>query len=319
MTDMPRCAARLKRHWLAPVLCALAGCTAAAPAASVPAPPPVLAAGCPVQRAAILPSTLPRGSPLVQARVNGAPVMLLVDTGAEGSLLTTSAVARLGIPMEPGRTVRLLGAGGRVAGGVAMLRQFTLGSIVLQDQAIAVGPSFPTQNGAPPVDGILGADLLTHFDVEFDLPRGRIVLWRVGPCTGDPGTPPPGYDAIPLRRVRGSRMLLIASVDGRAVSALIDSGAQVSVIPPQTADYLGVDPRRLGRPAAGRGLDQRALPVWRLRFASLRVGAETIRDPLIDIAAVQLPEEAMLLGDDWLDRHQVWLSYATNQLFVRRR
>ena len=221
--------------------------------------------------------------------------------------------------MEPGRTVKLLGAGGRVAGGIAMLHRFALGGIVLRDQPIAVGPSFPTLGGAPQVDGILGADVLAHFDVEFDLPRHRIVLWQVGPCAGEPGTPPPGYDAIPLRRVRRNRMLLIASVDGRAVSALIDSGAQVSVIAPETAAYLGIDPRRLGPPAAGRGLDERTLPVWRLRFASLRVGAETVRDPLIDIAAVQLPEEAMLLGDDWLDRHQVWLSYATNQLFVRRR
>ena len=113
-------------------------------------------------------------------------------------------------------------------------------------------------------------------------------------------------------------MLLIASVDGRAVSALLDSGAQVTVIAPETAAYLGVDPQRLGPPAGGRGLDERVLPVWRLRFASLRVGTETARDPLIDIAAVQLPEEAMLLGDDWLGRHQVWLSYATNHLFVRR-
>ncbi len=315
---MGRVCARLKRHWSAFGLCALAACTAA-PIASVPAPPPVLAAGCPARQFAVLPVTLPRGFPLVQARVNGAPVTLLVDTGAEGSLLTESAIARLGIPMEPGLTVRLLGAGGRVAGGIAMLRHFALGGIELRDQPIAIGPSFPTQGGAPQVDGILGADVLAHFDVEFDLPRARIVLWQVGPCAGDPATPAPGYDAVRLRRVRRSRMLLIASVDGRAVSALLDSGAQVSVIAPETAAYLGVDPRRLGRPAAGRGLDGRPLPVWRLRFTSLRVGTQTVSDPLIDIAAVHLPEEAMLLGDDWLGRHQVWLSYATNQLFVRRR
>ncbi len=307
------------RRFLAAIACAaLAGCTTAPPGPAPAVGLPLAGAGCVMQRVVSLPVALPRGQPLVQARIDGQPVTLLVDTGAEGSLLTTAALARLGITAEPGHTVRLLGAGGGIAGGIVRLRSFSLDGLVLHDPVIAVGPAFPREPGVPMVDGILGADVLGAFDVAFDLPHRRITLWHIGVCTGDTGDSPAGYDAIPLRRIRRSRMVLIAAIDGRAVSALLDTGAQVSVMPPETAAYLGIDMRRLGRPSAGRGLDARRLPVWRLQFHSLRVGRQITREPTIDIAAVQLPDEAMLLGDDWLGTHAVWLSYNENRLFVRK-
>jgi hypothetical protein len=115
-------------------------------------------------------------------------------------------------------------------------------------------------------------------------------------------------------------MVLIAHVDGHAVSALLDTGAEVSVIAHDTAGYLGLGDTVLAQEPSGRGrgLDLRPLTVWQHRFSSLRIGAETEPDPLIDIASVELPDEAMLLGDDWFATRTVWLSYATDRMFVRR-
>ena len=53
------------------------------------------------------------------------------------------------------------------------------------------------------------------------------------------------------------------------------------------------------------------------RFAELRVGPDTTRDPMLWIARVNVvPIVDMLLGADWLRSRRVWLSFATRQVFV---
>jgi hypothetical protein len=58
----------------------------------------------------------------------------------------------------------------------------------------------------------------------------------------------------------------------------------------------------------------------RHRFAELRVGSETTRDPTLWVAPVHVvPVVDMLLGADWLGARHVWLSFATRQMFVATR
>jgi hypothetical protein len=58
----------------------------------------------------------------------------------------------------------------------------------------------------------------------------------------------------------------------------------------------------------------------RHRFAELRVGDDTTRDPALWVASVRVvPIVDMLLGADWLGSRHVWLSFATKQMFVAAR
>ena len=65
------------------------------------------------------------------------------------------------------------------------------------------------------------------------------------------------------------------------------------------------------------GLGPRTVVMHRHRFATLQVGSQTMNRPLFWAAPIQLsPIVDMLLGADWLAGKRVWISFATQQVFV---
>jgi class 3 adenylate cyclase len=70
----------------------------------------------------------------------------------------------------------------------------------------------------------------------------------------------------------------------------------------------------------GKGVGPTPVPMRLHRFAELRVGPETTRDPILWVASAHVvPIVDMLLGADWLGSRRVWLSFATKQMFVSQR
>jgi hypothetical protein len=59
------------------------------------------------------------------------------------------------------------------------------------------------------------------------------------------------------------------------------------------------------------------VPVRLHRFDALLVGGIKTPEPTLLVAPVRVvPIVDLVLGDDWLRSHRVWLSYSTLQVFV---
>ncbi len=253
--------------------------------------------------------------------IDGQAASLLVDTGSETGLLTGSAAAGLGLRRDPGRQTLLRGTGGtgaRVPN--VLLPWLAFGQMRLGPLSLPVGslPAMPRVD--PPVAGLLGADVLSRFDLELDLPHRRIGFWRIR--TGSVAcAPPPGrdgtYQAIPLRH-DGDRVAIEARLDGRLVSVLVDTGARSRILSTAAARRLGVDGDRLGADPGGvnAGIDLHPSEYHWHRFRRLTIGTETAVDPVLTVAPLAEPVD-LLLGADWFAAHQVWISYATGTMFVR--
>jgi len=136
-----------------------------APAAR-PAPPP--SASPPA--GLVVPFT--GGGPVVvEVRLNGVPLSLLLDTGAERTVIAPAALARTGIDPTLGTPVRISGVTGSAAA--------TLVAVPLLDVAGArVGPLSVIVHAMPSdsLDGLLGRDVLDAFTVTFDAAAGRVTL-----------------------------------------------------------------------------------------------------------------------------------------------
>jgi predicted aspartyl protease len=275
---------------------------------------------CSIEQTAVLAVRFVQGSILVPASINHRPAQLVVDTGASSSLLTPDAVDRLHLPADPHRSTTLHGIGGSVVTRNALVRSFEIGGLDWQADSIATGELGRHYQEDPPVDGLLGADFLHHQDVELDIPHGRIVLWRVQHCAGDFLTWQAPHFVIPLLRYQPNRMVAHVRIDGQPVTALIDWGARFSTITIATATALGVTPGMLAldRPGSSHGVDQNELPVHAHRFTELSIGAGTFRNIAIQVADLQVTDVGMLLGADYVRSRRVWLSYATEQMFVER-
>lgn len=274
-------------------------------------------APCPASPRNVLAIRSFHGLPLVMARINGASAPLILDTGAEETVLTAAAAARLGLKGHYEYPSSLRSVSGGLATGQTQAESLAVGDITVKDFILLVASlTLPSVAGVQP-DGLLGGDFLSDFDVDLDLANGRLALYRSG-CA--PARPPwPGaYTAIPANRSLANRLFFPVTLDGRKLFAFIDTGAQVSTIDTRAARRLGLSQAVIaGDPAATlRGISSAELAAHAHRFARLQVGADRVRDPVMIVAPLNLPDADIVLGLDFLRPRRVWFSYPGHRVFL---
>lgn len=283
------------------------------------APRPLPSPGCDLAPRAAVTLDNARNFMLAPVHLDGHAVTMLVDTGAETTTVSRAAAARLGLATDPERRSVLHGVGGMVRSQNVLARTIAIGGeVVGRDLSLGVGdlPAFPGVD--PPVVGLLGADMLSGFDVELDLPRRRMVLYGARGCAGLV----PWRDAVsvPMLRAPGGLAFVVGVVNDRTVRALVDTGARTTLVKRETARRAGLSDRALATDAArtGVGIGLASIAFHRHRFAQLGVPGDLETEVVANVADLDLPDVDMLLGADFLGARQVWISYGSGRLFLRR-
>jgi hypothetical protein len=134
-----------------------------------PTPGPIVPVAPPAPAGAVIPYS---GGPLVvDAALNGVPIRLLVDTGAERTLITQAAMARAGLDINGGTPVQIRGVTGDAAAILVSIPR-------LEVAGARVGP-LPVivhRLNSDGVDGLLGRDVLDGFTVTVDAASRRATL-----------------------------------------------------------------------------------------------------------------------------------------------
>jgi predicted aspartyl protease len=258
--------------------------------------------------------------PIVSLVINGSPANFLFDTGAERTILTAPAARRLGVVPHYEYARRMRSLGGAVAGGDARLRTLDLGGRTLRDVRVLVGSVSLPMVDDKPIDGLLGADFLSDFEVDLDLARRRVLLYQAPACPiAAPAWSPP-YATIRANRSLHDRLFFPVGLDGHRLAALIDTGAQLTALDAASTAALGVTGASLARDpvATLRGAAAEVVKSRAHRFAQLDIDGEILRDPVIVIASLGLQDADLVLGADFLRSHRVWLSYRSHLIFVSR-
>ena len=97
------------------------------------------AQNCTLQRRASVPVTL-AGLPLISATINGRQARLILDTGAESSIISVAAAKRLGVTTKYDFARSMHGIGEAVQTGDARLDGMMLGGATLNFPRAAGGP-----------------------------------------------------------------------------------------------------------------------------------------------------------------------------------
>jgi predicted aspartyl protease len=304
----------MKRRLVAmAVMIGLAGCATADPHA------PANAGGtCPLVRLAEMPITARSNSLFVQATIDRQPVTLLVDTGAERTLLTESVVKRLELPRDFEHATRTFGIGGPTASWDAKLPTgLVLGGTHFPVDRVSVGRFDIGQSAS--ADGLLGADILLAFDVDLDMRSGEIAFYRARrEC---PDAAPPWQEAyLPVIGVttKRDRLLIPFELDGMQGVGVLDTGAQLSSISERLAEQmgLGADDLAADRTVMAQGAAPRQVPVRIHRFHQLRVGPAVIEEPVLPVVPMSAGLGDALVGADFLRGRRLWLSFSTHRVFV---
>ncbi len=276
------------------------------------------ARGCAVERVLGVALESVDGVWLVPVEINGNRLRLLLDTGAERTLLTEAAVARLGMARDPHHQTRTLGIGGPSTTADANVSSFAIGGTYLPVPSVTVGGfTLPDLSGKA-LDGVLGADILAAFDIDLDTRSDRLTLYRARDCpqAGPPWQEP--FLSLGTILLSRGRLLVPIVLDGTAGTATLDTGAQNTAISERMAEHVGVTTADLAhdRSITARGASAEQLAVRVHRFDHLRIGPMGVTAPLLPI--VPLPQELGdgLAGADFLAGRRVWLSYASARVFV---
>ena len=133
---------------------------------------------CPLVHLAEMPAVVRGNLVFVQATISGSPVTLMVDTGAERTLLTEATVNRLGLPLDKSHATQTFGIGTPTQSYDAKLPDgLTLGGTRFPVDTVTVGKFAIEHAAGGSADGLLGADILLAFDMELDLPNSRVGLY----------------------------------------------------------------------------------------------------------------------------------------------
>lgn len=271
------------------------------------------AGSCALQRVADVPLQVVGNVPLVTADINGRPASLVLDTGSDVTLLNRAAAARLGVAWDERTSVAVGGAGGASHAFATTLPGLTLGSATTRNvrTLIARAP-------APPLDGVLGINVLVGYELDLDVPRRRLGLYRARPCPAalPPWTAP--YTRLPTRQKLSGHLYVPGELDGQPVFGLLDTGASHTTVGLASARDAGVTAAALRADPASRtqSLNEGGMIVRQRRFRSLKIGNDTLEQPLLLVADLPPYAGDLIIGGDYLATRRVWISLVTGQAFV---
>jgi tetratricopeptide (TPR) repeat protein len=284
---------------------------------------PVVAASCKIEGLAQIPVTMRGTQPLIPAKINGKDVKFLLDSGAFYSVLSPAIAEALSLPQTlapSGFVVR--GVGGISHPTIATVREFGLaGAVVNNMEFLVVGGSHGE------AVGVLGQNVLSFADVEYDFGGGAVRLMRAENCKDEarvywmkPGEKFSSVAIQPIAKFE-SQVVGTAYLNGKKIRVIFDTGASMSILSLRAAQRAGVTTTSPGvvPSSAGRGLGLKAVSTWIAPFKSFRIGEEEIRDTQLRIGDIDLREADMLLGADFFLSHRIYVAYGANKVLFTYR
>jgi predicted aspartyl protease len=253
---------------------------------------------------------------VVPAGIDGRWVRLLVDSGAERTVLAADLVAKLGLERDRKILTRSTGMGGTFTANDAIIPGLVLGGVRFPLHRIAVG-EFRFGPGLA-ADGLLGSDILLAFDLDIDVPGRTLTLYRprVCPDVQPPWTEP--YARVAGVRAQKDRLLIPIQLDGVEGMGILDTGAQATTIGPRMAERLGLTPDALVNDpivqhhGAGAGTREARLH----RFKLLQIGPAAAPEPVLSVLREDAGVGDALVGEDFINGRRIWLSFANREVFI---
>ena len=268
---------------------------------------------CRLEPLAVLPVAVEGNVPVTVALINGRPATLILDIGSDVTLLSRKAARRLGVAFDGRMGLSLAAAGGVTSASPAILHTLQLGTMGAPNVPVVISQGLP-----PPIDGVLGIDILAGFEVDLDGPNERATIYRARLCSGAAPNWTEPFTRLPTQQQRSGHLFVPAQLNGRTMMGLLDTGASRTTIGLKAAADAGLTKAELLHGPASRtvSLDADGIVVRPRRFRELRVGSDVIDRPILNVAA--LPEQAgdFIVGGDYLATRRVWIALATGSIFV---
>jgi len=281
-----------------------------------------VSAECVMSKFDDLPVTMSDLRPTVTVKVNGHDAVFFIDSGAFFSTITPEGAASFGLvkgPLPPGMTIR--GAGGEADMSVGTAKTFSFAGIPFTHTDFLISE---TGVGGGAV-GVIGQNLLSKVDVEYDFANGVMRLFMPEKCSdkflGYWVKPNQPYSVVHISPEINTQAnaTATASVNGVKIKVLFDTGAGGSVVSTDAAARVGVKPPQAIAGSAsfsqGWGLHS-YMQTWIAPVDSFKLGDEEIQHTRLRFGDLRLRDDIdMLIGADFFLSHRVLVSNSQHKLY----
>jgi predicted aspartyl protease len=275
---------------------------------------------CKLTLEAKLPMTENLGHYTVPVNIGGQTHPMLIDTGAEGAAILPKMADEWNLRQDTSSASRVKGVGGVSSQYLRIIPRLTLGSSEWVDLRVAALPFLSPEQlaqASPPV-GMLGANVLNRYDVEFDFPARTVSLYTASGCLGTFVPWKGDFQAYSAQKTPSNRFILKLSLNGHPVRALLDTGSTSSVVTTAAAGAAGVDSVALSLDPRSTGSGSDGLPVttYQHKF-DMKIGTASFDNAPLVVADIALKDSDMMLGMDFMRYRRVWVSYSTGWVFMQ--
>ena len=289
---------------------------------------------CGLQRVAELPVKVDSGQLLVKMQINDQDGWFVIDTGSAYNMLTRQMVDALKLqplPVEPNLVV--YDGSGTPLRHYVVAKKLTMSGMVAEDKEFLVMGENTAINA--PIAGVFGASFLAAYDLELDIPHGKIRLFTQDHCKGQVVYWTQDFAVVPFSVDEFLHITLEVNLDGNTERALLDTGATPTTISAQTARRtFNVDPGAEGAAPDGQvtGGSGKTLPFYRHKFANLNVGGvefhntelEVMPDKLTRMMRDHANADGSGRGQTWpltiglhhLARIRAYIAYGEGKLYI---
>lgn len=272
---------------------------------------------CRLERFSEIPiTTLPDGRFTVPVTLEGRTMNFLVDTGGVSAVVSRKQAMNLVLSHKTRfhRTPNhLLGVAGNKMELYVNIGKFSLGRLT--------GTNIPVYINERPMsdfDGILAPDMMRRFDVDIDLARGTLSLFSQNHCPGQVvHWTRSGYVVLPMNVLLSGHIEVPVTIDGKKFTALLDTGAQHSIISMSAARALGVSENSPDlKPITDKNARYKA---YDYPFKLLDFDGVAVSNPRFQVVSDNfLPSTRidLIVGVSILRRLHLYIAYGEEKLYI---
>jgi hypothetical protein len=250
----------------------------------------------------------------IPSTINGQPVEVLLDSGADGSVLDRGFSERIGLKTVGSSVVT--GTGGETESGWVNDLEVRIGNMdVAVKRAAVIDFSDVAKRLAIPLPMVLGHDVFNQTVVEIDAERQTIAFH-------DPATfhAPAGARKVPLEPLSGLRVVPV-SVEGRPEAPMIfdiGNGGYMSLTPAYWQENRLLEGRRTSTRMAGAVGGEREHKVGTLR--RIRFAGTNFRDVPVEFTSPEVAtdsdREGGNVGMPLLGRFRMFIDFSRSTLWL---
>jgi predicted aspartyl protease len=313
------------------------GCAVLAIASSLTGPAQADCAGLQLLDSIKIESVADGRRMLVPVTINGNAEKLVLDTGGVSTQLDAATAQKLGLRIEDSRLITFDAAGNASAQQVN-IESFQLGRQSAGNIMLQIAPS--NYDADNTVVGLLSTDLFRAYDIDLDFAARRLNYFSQDHCEGAAVYWPERPLSIVPFHLTDGHVTVAVKIDGHALRAVIDTGAEGTVMLTTAAsEIFGLTPGSAEMPeAVTPGTSDPQMKYYSHKFSSLSFGDVRMANPNIVIMANRIgagpgmtkstilgvvndpfnrvQTNQLIIGMDVLKQLHLYIAYGERRLYI---